>query len=206
LVGLRHRGGWASPWRSFRRFSARSRTRRSQEALDRGVLRVRRSRPRPCGSRRRAPWAIPLALVAFALGTVAAEIAAVFNNAMMAASSARRARSPVRDGVGVGYAGGLAALVIALGFLAASPETGRTFFGLSPLFGLDPATREGDRVAGPFSRSGFSSSCGRSSPSRPDAPGTACPGGPRPGRPRPARRTLRDARTRPGLVLFLSPT
>jgi UMF1 family MFS transporter len=38
-----------------------------------------------------------------------------------------------------------------LGFLAASPETGRTYLGLEPLFGLDPARREGDRIVGPLS-------------------------------------------------------
>ena len=48
-----------------------------------------------------------------------------------------------------GYAGGLLSLVLVLGFLAADPASGRTLFGLPPLFGLDPATREGDRAAGP---------------------------------------------------------
>jgi MFS transporter, UMF1 family len=37
-----------------------------------------------------------------------------------------------------------------LGFLAASPETGRTLFGFSPLFGLDPVTHQGDRITGPL--------------------------------------------------------
>src|SRR5690606_10208548 len=37
-----------------------------------------------------------------------------------------------------------------LGFLVAAPESGRTLIGLEPLFGLDPALREGDRAAGPF--------------------------------------------------------
>jgi UMF1 family MFS transporter len=45
----------------------------------------------------------------------------------------------------------MVSLVLVLGFLAASPQTGRTFFGLEPLFGLDPASREGDRVVGPLS-------------------------------------------------------
>ena len=98
-----------------------------------------------------ATGTIAIALVAFALGTVAAEVAAVFNNAMMA-----RLVGP--DGLGrlsgtgwaVGYAGGLVALVLVLGFMAASPDTGRTFFGLTPWFGLDPATREGDRASGPL--------------------------------------------------------
>ena len=98
-----------------------------------------------------ASGAVPLALAAFAIGTVAAEVAAVFNNAMMA-----RLVGP--DGLGrlsgtgwaVGYAGGLASLILVLGFLAASPETGRTFLGLAPAFGLDPGLREGDRASGPL--------------------------------------------------------
>jgi UMF1 family MFS transporter len=103
-----------------------------------------------------APHAIAIALLAFAAATVAAEIAAVFNNAMMP-----RLVPPERlgrlSGAGwaTGYAGGLVSLVAVLGFLAASPETGTTYFGLRPLFGLDPALREGDRITGPFSAAWF---------------------------------------------------
>jgi MFS transporter, UMF1 family len=103
-----------------------------------------------------APYAITVALLAFAIATVAAEIAAVFNNAMMP-----RLVPPEKlghlSGAGwaVGYAGGLVSLVAVLGFLAASPETGMTYFGLNPLFGLDPALREGDRITGPFSAAWF---------------------------------------------------
>lgn len=98
------------------------------------------------------PTAIPLALTAFAFGTVALEVAAVFNNAMMP-SLVPPERLGRLSGTGwaAGYAGGLVSLFLVLGFLAASPETGRTFFGLEPLFGLDPASREGDRVVGPLS-------------------------------------------------------
>jgi UMF1 family MFS transporter len=99
-----------------------------------------------------ASTAIPIALVAFAVGTVAVEVAAVFNNAMMATLvPPDRLGRLSGTGWAIGYAGGLASLVIVLGFLAAGPETGRTYLGLEPLFGLDPALREGDRVTGPFS-------------------------------------------------------
>jgi len=54
-------------------------------------------------------------------------------------------------GWAVGYAGGLVSLVLALGFLAADPESGRTLLGFEPLFGLDASTQEGDRASGPFS-------------------------------------------------------
>ena len=99
-----------------------------------------------------AAWAVPIALIAFAFATIAAEVAAVFNNAMMP-----RLVPPERlgrlSGLGwaLGYAGGLVSLVVVLGFLAATPETGLTYFGIAPLFGLDPAAREGDRIVGPLS-------------------------------------------------------
>jgi MFS transporter, UMF1 family len=41
-------------------------------------------------------------------------------------------------------------LILVLGFLAASPESGRTLFGLTPLFGLDPVSHQGDRISGPL--------------------------------------------------------
>ena len=53
-------------------------------------------------------------------------------------------------GEGAGYAGGIVSLVIVLGFMAANPATGKTLFGLVPIFGLDPKTFEGDRITGPL--------------------------------------------------------
>ena len=41
-------------------------------------------------------------------------------------------------GWATGYVGGILSLILVLGFLAANPATGRTLFGLTPLFGLDP--------------------------------------------------------------------
>jgi MFS transporter, UMF1 family len=79
-------------------------------------------------------------------------VAAVFNNAMMLhLVPPERLGRLSGAGWATGYAGGLVSLVIVLGFLAASPETGTTYFGLQPLFGLDPAAREGDRITGPLS-------------------------------------------------------
>ncbi|NNM71124.1 MFS transporter [Enterovirga aerilata] len=95
--------------------------------------------------------AVPLALAAFAVGTVAAEVAAVFNNAMMSRLVGPAGLGRLSGtGWAVGYTGGLVSLVLVLGFMAASPDTGRTFFGLEPWFGLDPAAREGDRASGPL--------------------------------------------------------
>jgi UMF1 family MFS transporter len=98
------------------------------------------------------PASVPLALFGFYLGTIGAEFATVFNNAMMP-----KLVPPDRigrlsgTGWAMGYAGGLVSLVVTLGFLAANPETGKTILGFVPLFGLDPAAREGDRISGPLS-------------------------------------------------------
>jgi UMF1 family MFS transporter len=92
-----------------------------------------------------------IALVGFAVATVAVEVAAVFNNAMMV-HLVPRERLGRLSGAGwaIGYLGGLASLVVTLGFLASVPGTGRTYLGFEPLFGLDPAAREGDRATGPL--------------------------------------------------------
>ena len=37
------------------------------------------------------------------------------------------------------------------GFIVADPDTGKTLLGFNPIVPLDPATREGDRLVGPFS-------------------------------------------------------
>ena len=112
-----------------------------------------RLRPSRSGSRRpgrRMPS--PIALVGFAFGTVAVEVAAVFNNAMIPhLVPPERYGRLSGTGWAIGYCGGLVSLVIVLGFLAADPVSMKTVFGLDPLFGLDPAMREGDRITGPFS-------------------------------------------------------
>ena len=94
---------------------------------------------------------IPLVLAAFMFGMIAVEFATVFNNAMMP-SLVPSERLGRLSGAGwaTGYIGGILSLVIMLGWLAASPQTGKTLFGMQPLFGLDPVMREGDRASGPF--------------------------------------------------------
>ncbi len=94
---------------------------------------------------------IPLVLGAFVVATVGIEFAGVFNNAMMP-GLVRPEKLGRLSGYGwaLGYVGGLVSLVIVLGLLAANPQTDLTLLGMEPLFGLDPALREGDRIAGPF--------------------------------------------------------
>ena len=98
------------------------------------------------------PSAVALVLVTYAILAVGAEFTAVFNNAMMP-SLVPPERLGRLSGTGwaVGYVGGLFSLVIVLGFLAANPQSGETLLGFRPLFGLDPAMREGDRAVGPLS-------------------------------------------------------
>jgi UMF1 family MFS transporter len=99
-----------------------------------------------------APETIWIVLVAFAIGTIGVEFATVFNNALMP-TLVPPAKLGRLSGTGwaMGYVGGLVSLVFTLGWLAANPETGRTLAGFIPLFGLDPAAHEGDRVTGPLS-------------------------------------------------------
>jgi len=97
------------------------------------------------------PAAISLILIAYAVLAIGAEFAGVFNNAMMP-SLVPPERLGRLSGTGwaIGYVGGVVSLVIVLGLLAANPHSGKTLLGLVPLFGLDPAMREGDRAVGPF--------------------------------------------------------
>ena len=95
--------------------------------------------------------AIPI-LIAFAVATIGAEFATVFSNAMMPSLVPPNKIGRLSGtGWATGYVGGLVSLVLTLGFLAASPSTGKTLLGFEPLFGLDPAMREGDRAVGPLS-------------------------------------------------------
>jgi UMF1 family MFS transporter len=90
-------------------------------------------------SGRRKPW------------SVGVEFATVFNNAMMP-TLVPPDRMGRLSGTGwaTGYIGGILSLILVLGFLAANPDTGRTLFGLAPLFGLDPVSHQGDRITGPL--------------------------------------------------------
>lgn len=93
---------------------------------------------------------LPL-LIAFAITTIGVEFATVFNNAMMPSLVPPDKIGRLSgSGWATGYVGGILSLILVLGFLAANPTTGRTLFGLAPLFGLDPATHQGARITGPL--------------------------------------------------------
>jgi MFS transporter, UMF1 family len=152
-----------------------------------------------------ADGAVALALAGLVVASIGAEFATVFNNAMMP-SLAPPWRLGRLSGTGwaAGYAGGLVALGLTLAFLAASPETGRTLAGFLPAFGLDAASRGGDRATGPLSALWFVVFVTPLFLLTPDAPATGV-------RPRQAVRDglamLRDllpvVRARPGLARYL---
>src|SRR6202165_4254528 len=97
------------------------------------------------------PSVIPPLLLAYGIATIGVEFATVFNNAMMPSLVPPNQIGRLSGtGWATGYVGGILSLILVLGFLAASPETGRTLFGLTPLFGLDPVTHHGDGSTAPL--------------------------------------------------------
>src|SRR3984893_4329508 len=94
---------------------------------------------------------IPSLLLAYGIATIGVEFATMFNNAMMPTLVPPDQIGRLSGtGWATGYVGGILSLILVLGFLAASPETGLTLFGFAPLFGLDPVTHQGDRITGPL--------------------------------------------------------
>src|SRR5690606_20183961 len=87
----------------------------------------------------------------FSLASVAAEFSIVFNDSMLPRLVPERDIGRISNlAWGLGYLGGMIALIAIVLFIAASPETGRTILGAKPLFGLDPASGEDARVSGPI--------------------------------------------------------
>ena len=92
-----------------------------------------------------------LVLFAFVVATAMAEFATVFSNAVMP-SLVGPSEIGRLSGVGwaTGYAGGLISLAIMAGLVVGDSTTGKTILGLDPLFTLDHAAHDGDRLVGPF--------------------------------------------------------
>lgn len=94
---------------------------------------------------------VPIVLL-FSLASVAAEFSIVFNDSMMPRLVSKEEIGKISNiAWGLGYLGGMIVLIFVVGFLAASPETGKTIIGIDPLFGLNPATGEDARATGPIS-------------------------------------------------------
>lgn len=91
------------------------------------------------------------ALFFFGIGLIGMEFATIFTNAYLpelTPDPAERGRIS-GDGWAFGYAGGVLALIIIIA-LFQSGSSGKTMAGLSPLFGLDPATKADTRAVGPL--------------------------------------------------------
>ena len=85
------------------------------------------------------------------LGLIGMEFAAVFNNAMMPNLVPRSQLGRLSGSAwALGYIGGIVSLIIVLGFMSASPDSGKTLLGITPVLGLDPSTHAGDRASGPL--------------------------------------------------------
>ena len=93
-----------------------------------------------------------LVLVCFSLATIGSELGTVFTNAMMS-SLVTEEKLGRLSGVGwaAGYVGGLVSLALMAGFVVGEPSSGKTLLGLDPLVQLNAATRQSDRLVGPFS-------------------------------------------------------
>ena len=90
-------------------------------------------------------------MLSFAIGMIGMEFATTFTNAMLPDLAPRSQIGKVSgSGWAFGYIGGMICLIIMLTLLQANPSTGKTLIGLTPIFGLDVATREDTRVVGPL--------------------------------------------------------
>ncbi|RWO12080.1 MAG: MFS transporter [Mesorhizobium sp.] len=92
-----------------------------------------------------------LVVLFFSLASVAAEFSTVFNDSMMPRLMPKSEIGRISNiAMGLGYLGGMIALIFVVLFMAGSPETGKTILGLSPVLGLDPRLGEDARASGPM--------------------------------------------------------
>ena len=90
--------------------------------------------------------------VAFIVAAVSAEFATIFTNSMMPTLVPDWQLGRLSGiGWGVGYVGGMVALIIMMGLIITVPGTGETLFRIEPIITLDEQTHEADRLSGPFS-------------------------------------------------------
>jgi UMF1 family MFS transporter len=92
------------------------------------------------------------ALFFFGIGLIGMEFATIFTNSYLPELDDDPAELGRISGSGwaFGYLGGLVALVIMLALFQATAN-GTTMAGITPLFGLDPATKADTRIVGPLS-------------------------------------------------------
>ena len=91
------------------------------------------------------------AMLWFGVGLIGMEFATIFTNSLMPDLAGDEDMGKISgSGSAWGYLGGIIALAIMLVAFNETATTGKTLIGISPLFGLDPALREGTRAVGPF--------------------------------------------------------
>ncbi|MGN8020557.1 MFS transporter [Phyllobacterium sp. 22229] len=91
-------------------------------------------------------------LIFFSLASISAEFSIVFNDSMMPRLVPEKDIGRISNMAwGLGYLGGMIALIFVVAFMAGSPDTGKTMLGWQPILGLNPAAGEGDRATGPLS-------------------------------------------------------
>ncbi|WP_380055307.1 MFS transporter [Falsihalocynthiibacter sp. SS001] len=89
-------------------------------------------------------------LILFGIGFIGMEFTTIFTNSILPSLAPKDQIGRISGtGFAIGYWGGVLSLFIMLLFFAEN-ATGVTLLGISPLFGLDPALREGTRFVGPF--------------------------------------------------------
>lgn len=90
------------------------------------------------------------AIIAFGIGLIGMEFATIFTNSLLPGLVPKSEIGRVSGtGYAFGYLGGVVSLAIML-LLLAETASGETLLGIRPIFGLDPALREGTRAVGPF--------------------------------------------------------
>ena len=91
-------------------------------------------------------------LVAFGIGLIGVEFAAVFNNAIMPDLVSREKLGRLSGSAwALGYIGGLVTLFVVLLAMVETPAgSGSTLIGMTPILGLDQVERGGERAVGPL--------------------------------------------------------
>jgi MFS transporter, UMF1 family len=92
-----------------------------------------------------------MAVFWFGVGLVGMEFATIFTNSLMPDLTDDADMGKISgSGSAWGYLGGIIALILMLLLLNENGDSGKTLLGIPPIFGLDPALREGTRSVGPF--------------------------------------------------------
>lgn len=94
---------------------------------------------------------IMIVLMAFMVALAASEFTTIFTNALMPSLVPKSELGRLSGASwSVAFTGGLVSLLLVAGLLVSTSEGGKTFLGLEPLLRLDSASRQGDRLVGPF--------------------------------------------------------